>query len=262
MYNTKYTVLLKTLLENEETKPLIQKALSTYPLYERKSTEEFRPSFIPTREQLNQKILNYYKYREIGFETVGRFIEELEISMNEIMPYYNDLLFSADQDFNIIYNVDYKRTTESNKKSESSSEASADDTSENQTKATDKTNMSSTMNDKGHNISSKTPQGKLEIQSDIDNVEYADEVGWNKNNSSSNSNSEANNEATSTNTSKSTNKASGKGAENEIVLETTKGNFGVVSAQDLVSKYRETIINIEQLIINDKRIKELFMLVF
>lgn len=262
MINAKYTVHLKTLLENEKTKPLIQKALASYPLYERKSVEEFRPSFIPTREQLNQKILNFYKYREIGFETVGRFIEELEISMNEIMPYYNELLFSADQDFNIIYNVDYKRTTESNKKSESSSEMESNDESENVTSATDITKMNSTMNDKGQNISSKTPQDKLEIQSNMENVEYADEVNWNKNDSSSFSNSEAKNNATSKTTQNATNKASGEGTENETILETTKGNFGVVSSQDLIIKYRETILNIEQLIINDKRIRELFMMVF
>lgn len=262
MNNAKYTVFLKTLLENEETKPLIEKALASYPLYERKSVEEFKPSFIPTREQLNKKILNFYKYREIGFETVARFIEELEITMNEIMPFYNEMLFSADQDFNIIYNVDYKRTTESNKKSESSSEMTADDTSENTTTATDKTQMESTMSDKGQNISSKTPQSKIEIHSDIANVEYADEVNWNKNDSNSLSNSEVENSSTSKTTQNASNKSSGEGTENETVLETTKGNFGVVSSQDLIIKYRETIINIEQMIINDKRVRELFMLIF
>ena len=53
-----------------------------------------------------------------------------------------------------------------------------------------------------------------------------------------------------------------KGNQIENSTETTKGNFGVVSAQDLILKYRETIINIEQMIINDERIKELFFTLY
>ena len=53
-----------------------------------------------------------------------------------------------------------------------------------------------------------------------------------------------------------------KELEKEGIVETTKGNFGVTSAQDLIMKYRETLLNIEQLIIHDKRIAELFMLIY
>ena len=83
-YQPRYTEVLINLMENEQTKPLINNALSTYPLYVSTSQHEYGiPNIIPTREELNKKILNYYKYREIGFETVGRFLDELEISMNE-----------------------------------------------------------------------------------------------------------------------------------------------------------------------------------
>ena len=105
MILAKYTVELKTLMENEEARKMLNKAMSTYPLYSKKSKEEFAPSYIPTREELNSKILNFYKYREIAFETPGRFLDELEVALIEIMPYYNQLFFSADQDYNIIYNV-------------------------------------------------------------------------------------------------------------------------------------------------------------
>ena len=67
MNNAKYTVQLKTLMEQPETAQLLNKALSTYPLYEKKSNEEFIPAYIPTREQLNKKILNFYKYRGAVF---------------------------------------------------------------------------------------------------------------------------------------------------------------------------------------------------
>lgn len=40
------------------------------------------------RNQLNQKIYNHYKFREIGFETVALFKDRLNTKMNEIMPKY------------------------------------------------------------------------------------------------------------------------------------------------------------------------------
>ena len=104
-YHAKYTVVLNELLNDSEVRPLIDKALSSYPLYVSKSEEENIPNIIPTRAEINRKLLDYYKFREIGFETIGRFIEELRIAMEEIMPYYNQLMFTQDQDYNIIYNV-------------------------------------------------------------------------------------------------------------------------------------------------------------
>src|SRR6056297_3349627 len=46
------------------------------------------------RERLNSKILGHYLFHEIGFETVEKFKNRLNIKMNEIMPYYNQLLQS------------------------------------------------------------------------------------------------------------------------------------------------------------------------
>ena len=107
----RYTEVLCNLMEDQKAKAKIEEALSSYPLYKSTSKREFGiPNIIPTREELNKKIINNFKYREIGFETPGRFIEELKIAMEEIMPKYNQLYFSADQDYNIIYNVDYKKT--------------------------------------------------------------------------------------------------------------------------------------------------------
>ena len=79
-------------------------------------------------------------------------------------------------------------------------------------------------------------------------MNYADNADWGKSN------------GTTTGTNTTTGNASSNGSTSSI--ETTKGNFGVTSAQDLIIKYRETIINVEQQIINDPRIRELFMLIF
>ena len=279
MSSAKYTVLLKSLMENPETNKKIKAALSSYPLYEKQSKEEFKPSYIPTREELNNSILNFYKYREIGFETPGRFFDELEISMNEIMPKYNELFFSADQDFNIIFNVDYYRTIETDKGGTSSSITRGSDAvetitngeSENNTDTTDKQTTKNNMSDTAKTVHSATPQSELNISSDnIDSVSYADDAQWNKNTSDSEGETSGENTAKSKTTSSGKNtttgnnevNASGETQETEKTKETTKGNFGVVSSQDLILKYRETIINIKQMIIADPRIAELFMTVF
>lgn len=242
----KYTEVLDNLLRNEQTSEAIATAMSTYPLYETdpNKVNEYGTAYkVPTRAELNNKILNYYRFREIGFETVGRFLFELETALKEIMPYYNQLFYSADQDFNPIYNVDYIRNTQRNK---------SDTNIGSQSSSTNSSATGSTT-DESKTVTSDTPQNQLSITNkQIDNLDYASEASWGKN-----SNSTSDSATSSTNASNSV-----IGNEKEGIVETTKGNFGVTSAQDLIAKYRETLLNIEQLIIHDKRIANLFMLIY
>ena len=242
----KYTEVLDNLLRNEQTAPAIAEAMSKYPLYETdpNKVNEYGTAYkVPTRDELNNKIISYYRFREIGFETVGRFLFELETALNEIMPYYNQLFYSADQDFNPIYNVDYVRNTQRNKS----------DTNIGSQSSSTNASATGTSTDNSKNVTSDTPQNQLGITNEqIDQLDYASEASWGKN---SNSTSD-----TSSSTSNASNSVIGN--EKEGIVETTKGNFGVTSAQDLIMKYRETLLNIEQLIIHDKRIAELFMLIY
>lgn len=259
----KYTVELITLLENDETKALIDKALSTYPLYEKKSKEQLAPSYVPTRSELNQKILNYYKYREIGFETIGRFLDELETAMVEIMPKYNMLFFSIDQDYNILYNVDYTRDTDIKKtgKVEGQTDTNSDNTVN--SKSVDDTTTTSSIDSNSKDVHSATPQNELSVPAaNIDNIPYADDVNWHKTHSEDTGTSKGTttNDTTSKGVGKSVTKGSNE--DSEIVAERVKGNYGQVSIQSLIDQYRDLIINVEQMIINDRRIAELFMLVY
>ena len=250
----KYTEVLDNLLRNEQTATAIATAMSSYPLYETdpERVEEYGTAYtIPTRQQLNDKILSYYRFREIGFETVGRFLFELKTALNEIMPKYNQLFYSADQDFNPIYNVDYIRDTQRHKSDTNIGSNSS--TTNSSTTGTDSTSTT----DYTKSVTSDTPQNQLNISNTgIDSVSYANEASWGKDSNTVNGNS-------STSGSSQTNESNTiVGNEKEGTIETTKGNFGVTSAQDLILKYRETILNIEQLIIHDPRIEELFMLIY
>jgi hypothetical protein len=234
----RYTEVLDTLLKNPTTKPAIEEAMSDYPLYETdpNKVRQYGTAYkVPTREELNTKILNFYRFREIGQETFGRWLFELRTALNEIMPKYNQLFYSADQDFNPIYNVDYKKTMMGSQNANSNTTSTGND--------------SSTNEEYTKGVNAKTPQNELNIpNTGIDSVNYADDASWGKSN------------GTTTGTNTTTGNSSSNGSTSSI--ETTKGNFGVVSAQDLIIKYRETILNIEQLIINDPRIAELFMLIY
>lgn len=246
----RYTEVLDNLLRNEDASQAIAQAMSTYPLYQTdpNKVKQYGTSYrIPTREELNTKILNYYRFREIGQETVGRWLFELKTALEEIMPYYNQLYYSADQDFNPIYNVDYIRDTQRHR---------SDTNIGSQSSSTSNSNTDTSSNtDYAKSVTSDTPQNQLAITGEqIDSLSYASSASWGKNTGSSTVNS---NGSSNTNASNSI-----IGNEKEGIIETTKGNFGVVSAQDLIIKYRETLLNIEQLIINDKRIQELFMLIY
>ena len=238
MIPARYTEVLDNLLYYPDTKEAITQAMSTYPLYQTdpNKVNKYGTAYkVPTREELNNKILNFYRFREIGQETVGRWLKELEIALNEIMPKYNQLFYSADQDFNPIYNVDYAKTIIGSQNASSNTTSTGSD--------------SSTNEEFTKNVNSKTPQDSLSIgNTGIDQVNYADDASWGK----------ASGSTSGTNTTSGNSTSNGSTSS----IETTKGNFGVVSAQDLILKYRETILNIEQLIINDPRIAELFMLIY
>ena len=271
MIKARYTVVLKTLLDLPEVKKAIDNALNVYPLYDKQSKEEYIPSVVPTRERLNEKLLNHYKYREIAFESAGRFVDELQIAMVEIMPYYNQLLFSADQDYNIQFNVDYKKTIDRqrNDNTEDSATSNATTTAEESGSNTSESNSTAESTTDGYakSVKSDTPQGQLDIDAkNINSVDYASEAGWSNETADSTATNESEtNDAfakTGTTTGNSETNATGKRTENENIIETTKGNFGVMATQDLIKKYRDLILNIEQMIITDKRIEQLFMHVF
>jgi hypothetical protein len=246
MIHAKYTVVLKSLLDNPEVKPLIDQALSKYPLY--KPEKDY--DMVPDREGINQRLLNHYKYREIGFETVGRFLDELEITMGEIMPRYNELLKTVVTMADLpspFDNVDVIETFEEERNDNSTSETSST--------ASDTTTTENNVSSNNKHVQSQTPQGQIAIAAkDIDSVPYADQVDWGKDNSNSEGSSTSNGETSAT----ATNESSGTTKHTY----TKTGNQGVNTYAHDMNEFRTSIIDVVDQIVNDPRIQELFMLVF
>lgn len=246
MIYAKYTVVLKNLLDDPAAKAAIDKALSAYPLYKPEKAYDL----IPDREEINQRLLNHYKYREIGFETVGRFLDEMQITMGEIMPRYNELFKTVVTMADLpspFDNVDVVETFEEERTENSSSETA--------TTANDTTTTNNQVNSDNKHVQSQTPQGNINIPAkNIDSVPYADQVDWGKDNSSSNGSSTSSGEtsAAGTNDSFGTTKHTF----------TKKGNQGVNTYAHDMLEFRTQIIDVVDQIVNDPRINELFMLVF
>lgn len=79
------------------------------------------------RQILNDKIIDHYAFHEIGFDTPERFKFEINKSLHEIMPYYNEiyksqlLMLSKPLDHNVNLNETNERLQSSNASSTSNS---------------------------------------------------------------------------------------------------------------------------------------------
>ena len=258
MIRAQYTVVLHTLMTNPILKEQLDQALSTYPLYKASKLYDL----IPTREDLNLKLLNHYKYREIGFETIGRFLDELKITMGEIMPRYNELFKTIEIMAELpspFDNVDIVETFEEEKTNNSTS--SSDSESTTSSTANDNTTTTGTASSHNKHINSKTPQDKLSVPADgIDSVDYADEAQWNADQSTTGGTSSSNGETSAT--SEESANVTNEGSETTRHTYTKKGNQGVNTYAHDMNEFRTSIIDVVDQIMNDPRIRELFMLVY
>ena len=259
MINGEFTIKLKTLMDDPIARAKLEEALSEYPMYEK----DPQPPYISTRKQLNEKLLNHYKYRDISPETPGRFLDELRITMNEIMPYYvqlyksHDIMESLDDPFG---NVDIVETFEEETSGTASGNTSG--TSNNSSEANSKSNTKADTTNNSKNVKTGTPQGDiLGINSKgIDTVTHADEITWDEN--IGNSNGESSDESSSSSESSSTAESSSESSGTTKHTLTKKGNQGVNTYAHDMKELRETFLNIDKMIINDPEIQQLFMQIY
>ena len=166
------------------------------------------------RSELNDKILEHYMFRQIGFETAARFKFELNKKMREIMPYYNKIWKTTLYDYNPIENYNMEET---------SKDTSAETTDEN-SKLSENGSTSDTSKH------SDTPQGT------IDRIDkYMSDAT--KTDGSHISESDAERFQT-----------------RDSSLDHTAarhGNIGVTSTQQLIEMERKVTIDVDMMIVND-----------
>lgn len=187
------------------------------------------------KEALETRILSHYYMREIGLETYGLWKWKLNVKMNEIMPYYNQLYQSVSiANFNPFEDVDYTRS--GNRDNTGKETASFNN-------KTDATNTSTNSNN-SKNLFQETPQNGI---ADVEAARYLTEARII--NDTGSSNDSGNTTANGSSDSSVTN--------NETYSETIKGKQGTTDYPTLLKKYRETFLNIDMMIIEE--LSDLFM---
>lgn len=190
------------------------------------------------KEKFQQKILDHYWFRQIGQETVGRFLHYFRTRMREIMPYYVqvyefDAKFRNIEDplesYNLVETFQQIASGSGRVTGRNSSESSAQSTGNNNTV----------------NAFSDTPQGRIEnLDTHLTNANKATVNESASNNGSSSGNSEQDSEST---------------GETSHTL-TKRGNIGVQPLGGEVLNIRSAFINIDMQIIEE--LADLFLKIY
>lgn len=229
---SRYTIELRYLIEGN-----YDLGLKDYPIFD----ESYR-------EQLNNKIIQHYYFREIGFETEALFKNRLNQKMNEIMPYYNQMYESSKLKIDPLSNIDLEEVF--SRKSKTTGEG---------TSSTSGTGN----NTNNFNSTDTTDYGKISKFSDIAQAQTTPNEILNDKylTSATVDDGQDKNTNTGTNTSQTESTTSGTSTDERNLDEDTtltrKGNNGTASESELLNMYRETFLNIDMMIIDD--LDELFL---
>lgn len=229
---SRYTIELRYLIEGN-----YDLGLKDYPIFD----ESYR-------EQLNNKIIQHYYFREIGFETEALFKNRLNQKMNEIMPYYNQMYESSKLKIDPLSTIDLEEVF--SRKSKTTGEG---------TSSTSGTGN----NTNNFNSTDTTDYGKISKFSDIAQAQTTPNEILNDKylTSATVDDGQDRNTNTGTNTSQTESTTSGTSTDERNLDEDTtltrKGNNGTASESELLNMYRETFLNIDMMVIED--LSELFL---
>ena len=189
------------------------------------------------RADLNHKIVAHYAMREIGQETPMQFVFYLGRTMNEIMPYYNQLYMSEAKKYDPLLTTDMSATANSSSTSESSGKQSADQS----TRATGSSSSKTSTDVDAVSFHSENPQTQSSFE---DNATTADRT---KSNTTATTQGEqsSDNESTSHSSTDFTH-----ASDNGETVSHTKGFSGASGAQ-LITEWRRAMLNIDLLVIQE-----------
>ena len=225
-----YTMTIKEMTENDITKQIFPEQ---YPFYI--DDEHLKKAF-------EEKFINHYYYREIGFETPFIFMQRLESFLNLRMPYYAKLYETElkSREINFLLNKDLKETFIRELINENSQTGEA---SSNQTGTGKATSQHSTDSDNNHKesaISDGVSQASLETG-------YLTGVSQDTGKSSTDITNSTTDNINATSSSSQTS----QGTQSEKTELLSQGNIGITSSAQLLKEWREVILNIDELIIKD-----------
>lgn len=223
---SKYTVQLRWILEQTlKDKGLDMSEANWGSAYDKLGLADYPIFDEAYRETLNNKIVRHYFMYEIGAETAGLFRMFVRDAMFLIMPYYNQMYLSEITAKNIHPLIDHTRTITEDATGTASNNANTDSTS------------AST----GQDVFSDTPQSALNLEN-IKDGKYATTADF-------------------TNASTSdTGKSSSTGTYDNKLSRTETGHDK--SESELLLIWRDTFVNIDHDVVEDKALRECFMTIW
>ena len=239
-----YTLEIRQMIDN----PLIGLFTFDYDFYSDnpKDKEEFEKLFI-----------QWYYFKEIGFETPERFKMKLQAKLNVIMPYYRQLALTewnkvrtAEQMMtskNLKETTTHEQTISGNNESSLTGESSQTGSSSSSQQQTSTNNQ----NAKGSNLSDGVSKSSLD-------------EGYLTSVTSINDNGNQNITGNSSDTSEITSSQNSSGTNNQVLSESTtftsQGDVGIQTPAYAITEWRKVLININQQIIDECR--DLFMSIY
>lgn len=256
-----YTLTIEEILKN----PLYKdKGIfpSYYPFYE---------DTVEARRRFEEKFILRYQFHEIGFETVYRFQKHLEAVLVIKMPYYRqlyetelktkniDFMLNKDLKESFIRSIDETNKGQQQEQSNQSGTASQHDTNTLNDNSSASSNSNSSSNHKESLIRDGVSSVNLE-QGYLTGVSSDLTDGETTQTSTSNSTGEAN-----------TTTESSLNSQNKTLTDDTRqlaektelisqGNIGVTSSAELLEKWRNVLINIDEMLLDE--LQDLFMKVY
>ena len=203
------------------------------------------------KAKFEEKFILYYWNCEIGFETFARFQKALQARLSIKMPYYRQLYETelAAKDINFLLNKDLRETF------------TREIDTENETSGTNTTQQTSTnessLNQEG---TSTNTHKESSIRDGVSTSSLVDGylTGVSSDNGSNSTTGTSNSSDNLTSEGTLSQSVNGKTVEKTDLL--SQGNIGVTSSAELLQKWREVLINIDEIIIEDCR--DLFMRIY
>lgn len=185
------------------------------------------------KTEFEKKVVDHFYFRQIGQETIGRFLHQFRAKIREIMPYYIQMYKSVEVMEGIedpFGNVDITESFTQTKTGTSCGSSESSSSSEG--------NATKTGSENGSQKFSDTPQGSI---SNLDNYLTNATVNQSSVSDSENQSSSASG----------TSQSSGETSEELTHTFTKKGNQGVNTyAHDMI-EFRQSFINVDMMIINE-----------
>lgn len=214
------------------------------------------------RTTLEKKIVMHYFTREIGFETVAIWKLYLAERLGLIMPYYNELYRTTVMDYDPLTDTKSEETFISNKnRTEQADYSGSGHTDRNAASTSDETTNSRHESEDiitGHVLDSDLPQANY------NNLDYGTDLKESQTNDNLVESTDgtravkvSNHETLGSTTSS---KNSVGSNEDEAYRRLRSGNFGSRSFTELMMQYRASLINIDEMVVNE--LKDLFMTIY